>query len=713
MAIVTTSGLSSGEQAARWTAFFEEADLRRRVLQIAEAYPAERSLLVDFGDLERSDRLLADAFLARPEEVVRSGEQAIRDLLPASLSLPGPIRLRVEHLPPDQRVPIHQLRKSNIGHAVAIEGIVRRATTPLPQVVDGVFECSACRQRIHCPQERTLPVLRTPAECDPAQNGCGKPSSRARFTFLEAESITVDSQRLEVQEEPEGMRGGSHPENLTVLLSEDLVEQIAPGTRVTVNGVIHPVPRPVPARGAGATSNILDVVLLANSIEMRSQDYMEINITEEDRKEIERWRGDPNVFDRIVRSLAPSIKGMSMEKKAIALQLFGGVEKNLPDGVRIRGDSHVLLIGDPGTAKSQLLMYVARTAPRGVYTSGKGTTSAGLTAAAVRDDFAGGRWVLEAGAMVLADRGFLAIDELDKMSPEDRSSMHEALEAQQVSISKAGINRTLKARCPVLAAANPKFGRFTGDEAPQKQFDLQPTLLSRFDVILPVRDRPNPEADQKLAHALLEQHRAAEERESLRQRTGEASMELGPDVFSQAFMKKYVAYARQHVRPVMDQEAFLALEAYYTRMRASTNPEGEGNEGGGVAITARQLEALVRLTESSARSRLSTQATVKDAERAIEVIDFFLQQLTTTAEGRHDIDLLVSRFSSGQRDVIVRVRSLMRQLQSSLPNGWSETQLLEAAREQKIPEEGVRRALKELLAANEIYQPRQDFYKLA
>ena len=193
-------------------------------------------------------------------------------------------------------------------------------------------------------------------------------------------------------------------------------------------------------------------------------------------------------------SLAPTIKGMEEEKQAIALQLFGGVEKHQSDGVRIRGDIHVLLIGDPGVAKSQLLRYVADVAPRGIYTSGKGTTAAGLTAAAVKDDFGGGRWVLEAGMLVLADGGIAVVDELDKMTPEDRSAMHEALEQQTVSIAKAGITATLNARCPVLAAANPKWGRFTRDHTISEQIDLPPTLLSRFDVDLldPGQTRPDP-----------------------------------------------------------------------------------------------------------------------------------------------------------------------------------------------------------------------------
>lgn len=712
MAIVAPTTLSSGEQTARWMAFFEETDLRKRILEIAENFPNERALIVSFNDLERVDRVLADNFLERPEAAITCGEAAIKESLPANVSISGAIRLRVSELPADHRIPIHLLRKEHLGKAIAVEGIVRRAAATQPQVVEAVFECGACRQKIRWPQERTLPTLRTPGECDPAQNGCGKPAARARFTFLEAESTTVDFQRLDIQEEPERLKGGTHPESLVVHLSEDLVEQITPGTRLTLNGVLRAVPRPASGRGPGATYSVLDVVLVANSLEKRSQEYMEIELTEEDKREIEHWRGDPKVFDKIVDSLAPSIKGMRWEKEAIALQLFGGVEKVLPDGIRVRGDIHVLIIGDPGLAKSQLLVYVSRTAPRGVYTSGKGTTSAGLTAAAVKDEASGGRWTLEAGAMVLANKGFLCLDEADKMSPEDRSSLHEGLEQGQISIAKAGITATLSARCPVLAAANPKFGRFTMDEQPQKQFDLPPTLLSRFDVILPIRDRPDPEADRSLARAILQQHREAEAREAERLRSELSELSTPEGLFSQEFLKKYIAYAKQNIRPVMDSEAYSKIEAYYSDMR-KVNPSEEEDRGkGGIAITPRQLEALVRLTEASARARLSPTATLADSERAVRIVEYFLREVTSTGGGGRDIDLLFTGITASHRDLIGKVRHLLQRLQAQTPQGVAETTLLSEAKQEGLSEEAVTRILGELERGNELYRPRQDLLRL-
>ncbi|EQD70393.1 replicative DNA helicase Mcm, partial [mine drainage metagenome] len=316
--------------------------------------------------------------------------------------------------------------------------------------------------------------------------------------------------------------------------------------------------------------------------------------------------------------LAPTIKGMEQEKEAIALQLFGGVEKHHEDGIRVRGDINVLLIGDPGVAKSQLLRYITDVAPRGIYTSGKGATAAGLTAAAVKDDFAGGRWVLEAGMLVLADGGMAIIDELDKMSAEDRSAMHEVLEQQTVSIAKAGITATLNARCPVLAAANPKWGRFDSTKSIAEQIDLPPTLLSRFDVIFSIMDRPEEKRDRFLASRILRAHRDWEARPSA---VGPSSTgaPLPPDR-----LKKYIAYARKTIRPVLTDGALTALEDYYVNVRK----QGE-EPNAPVPITARQLEALVRLSEAAARARLSPSVEPTDAQRAIQIMENFLRRVSS------------------------------------------------------------------------------------
>jgi len=498
------------ELQSRWGAVLEEAGFRPRILHLHDRFPEERSLEFPFAALDGADTPLADLLLERPEEVIDAGIRAMKELLPVAGPEAEGLRLRIIGLPLTAHRTIRAIRESDLNRFVALDGIVRRVSEVRPQIRDAVFECVACRTKFHEPQDETSLVFREPLECPESQGGCGKTQGRTRFRLVAEESTYVDAQRIEIQEHPETLRHGAHPQGLSVLLMEDLTGKVLPGNRIVLNGVLKSFQRATASRSGVVRNTTFDLMVLGNSFESKTREYEEIDLTPEDIRLIEQFRGDPTVVDKIVLSLAPTIKGMEEEKEAISLQLFGGVEKRHADGIRVRGDIHVLLVGDPGTAKSQLLRYIADVAPRGIYTSGKGATAAGLTAAAVKDDFAGGRWVLEAGMLVLADGGMAIIDELDKMSAEDRSAMHETLEQGTVSIAKAGITSTLNARCPVLAAANPKWGRFTNDRTIAEQLDLPPTLLSRFDVIFSIRDIPNQERDRSLSHKILASHREVE-----------------------------------------------------------------------------------------------------------------------------------------------------------------------------------------------------------
>ncbi|MCI4364648.1 MAG: AAA family ATPase [Thermoplasmata archaeon] len=418
------------ELQSRWAAVLEEAGLRPAILSLSDRFPEARSLEIPFSLLDASDTSLADLLLERPEEVLEAGRRAMGELLPVSGPEAEGLRLRPLGLPPTAHRSIRALRENDLNRLVAIDGIVRRVTEVRPQIRDAVFQCVACRTEFHEPQDDASMVFREPLECPESQGGCGRPQGRTRFRLLPEKSTYVDAQRIEMQENPESLRRGAHPQGIAVLLTEDLAGHVLPGNRVVLNGVLKSYQRAAAGRGGVVRNTTFDLLVLGTSVESKVIEYDEIEITPEEEAVILSFRGDPTVVDKIVLSLAPTIKGMEQEKEAIALQMFGGVEKRHSDGVRVRGDIHTLIVGDPGTAKSQLLRYVADVAPRAIYTSGKGATAAGLTAAAVKDDFAGGRWVLEAGMLVLADGGMAVIDELDKMSPEDRSAMHEALEQQ-------------------------------------------------------------------------------------------------------------------------------------------------------------------------------------------------------------------------------------------------------------------------------------------
>ncbi len=683
---------------ARWAAVLEEAGLRPQVLRLFDRFPEERSLEIAFGAVDAADTTLADQLLERPEQVLEEGIRAMRELLPVAGPTAEGLRLRVVGLPPTALRSVREIRESDLNRMLGVDGVVRRVSEVRPQIRDAVFECVACRTKFHESQDEVSLVFREPLQCPDPPEGCGKPQGRTRFRLVPDESTYVDAQRIEIQERPETLKHGAHPQGLSVLLVEDLAGNVLPGNRIVLNGVLKSFQRASAARGGVVRNTTFDVMVLANSFESKSLEYTEIEVAPEDVALIERFRDDPTVVDKIVLSLAPTIKGMEEEKEAIALQLFGGVPKTHPDGIRVRGDIHVLLVGDPGVAKSQILRYISQVAPRGVYTSGKGTTAAGLTAAAVKDDFAGGRWMLEAGMLVLADGGMAVIDELDKMSPEDRSAMHEALEQQTVSIAKAGITSTLNARCPVLAAANPKLGRFTNDRPISEQIDLPPTLLSRFDVIFSIRDVPNQERDRHLASRILASHRDVTLPE------GGASAELPP--FPPEFLKKYVAHARK-VQPRLTDEALGVLEDYYVRVRR----QGEEPDAP-VPITARQLEALVRLSEAAARARLSDVVRPEDAQRAVRIMDNYLRRVAMTPEGKIDIDITQTGVSHSQREQFETARSTMRELQSGPGGQFGLAEFIEAMGRHGIAEGRAEALLQTLRNQGEVIEVRTDRYQL-
>jgi replicative DNA helicase Mcm len=687
------------EMQARWAAVLEEAGLRPRVLRLFDRFPEERSLEIAFSVIDAADTTLADLILQRPEELLTAGVRAMRELLPVSGPDAEGLRLRIVGLPSTAVRVVRDIRESDLNQLLAIDGVVRRVSDVRPQIRDAVFECVACRTKFHEPQDDASLIFREPLECPESQGGCGKAQGRTRFRLVPEESTYVDAQRIEVQERPETLKHGAHPQGLSVLLVEDLAGRVLPGNRIVLNGVLKSFQRASAGRGGVVRNTTFDVMVLANSFESKSLEYTEIEISPEDVALIEKFRDDPTVVDKVVMSLAPTIKGMEEEKEAIALQLFGGVAKTHTDGVRVRGDIHVLLVGDPGVAKSQLLRYISQVAPRGIYTSGKGATAAGLTAAAVKDDFAGGRWMLEAGMLVLADGGMAVIDELDKMSTEDRSAMHEALEQQTVSIAKAGITSTLNARCPVLAAANPKLGRFTNDRSITEQLDLPPTLLSRFDVIFSIRDVPNQERDRRLANRILASHRDVG-----LAGPGGPEGELPP--FSSEFLKKYVAYARA-VRPQLTNEALGVLEDYYVRIRR----QGEEPDAP-VPITARQLEALVRMSEAAARARLSAVVRPEDAQRAVRIMDSYLRRVAMTPEGKLDIDITQTGVSHSQREQFELVRTTMRELQGGPGGQFSLAEYLEAMAKHDIHVARAEALLQTLRNQGEVIEIRTDRFQL-
>jgi len=689
------------ELIAKWEEFFEETGYLSRIIAIADRYPEERSLSIAFDELNRFDTDMAIYLLRHPLDVLTAGEEAIRRLAP-----PGDegvqIHLRVRLLPRDRRVPVRDLRAKHLGQYIAVEGLVRKSTEVRPRVTDALFQCLRCGTIIKEPQDGQ--AFREPLECYEEQGGCKRSASATKFKLLTETSLFIDTQKLEIQEAPEGLRGGEEPQRLTLYLEDDLTGRITPGERVVMSGVLRSVQKGRP----GQKSTLFDIFMDVNSVEKEQVEFEQIEVTEEDARLIREMGASPDIFRMITASIAPSMYGMYVEKEALALQLFSGVPKVMPDGRRIRGDIHVLMVGDPGIGKSELLSYMSRLSPRGIYATGKAATAAGLTAAAVRDEFGEGRWTLEAGALVLADLGLACIDEIEKMNPQDRSAIHEAMEQQRISVAKAGITAVLQSRCAVLAAANPKFGRFDEHKYLSEQIDLPPALLSRFDIIFTMIDRPQAERDRELAEHILKGHRVGEiarRRESgaVTPPTGELEVPFMP-TFSPDFLRKYVAYAKR-IYPIMTIDAMSIIEKKYLDIRRT----GEA-AGSSVPITPRQLEAIIRLAEAGARMRLSDEVTADDAERAVRIVEYWMGKVAGE-EGRFDIDIIQTGISQSQREQIISIRGIISELAG--PEGVADYEdIVRLAQERGIPPAKVDSWLKRWAQEGEIYSPSKNKYKL-
>ena len=658
--------------------FQEFIDSNYYELLLDNARKGTNFLIIDFSELSKYDPDLATELLEKPEETIKAIEKAVEQFDVEGLKN---FKIRFTNLPKSNHIMIRDIRSKHINKLLYAEGIIRQKSDVRPQVTSARFECPACGNIINVLQLEG--TFKEPTRC-----GCGR---KGKFTMLDKD--LVDAQGIVLEESAENLEGGEQPKRINILLTDDLVSPLSekrtsPGSKVEVVGIIKEVP--IISR-SGAKSTRFDLMIEANYVKPTEDTFYEVKVTEEEEKEIQEIANDPKGYDKLVNSMAPSIYGYEKIKEALLLQLMGGVRKVRRDTIVSRGDMHILLVGDPGSGKSALLKRITQIAPKGRYVSGKGVSAAGITAAVVRDEFLRG-WALEAGAMVLSSDGVVCVDELDKMSSEDRAAMHEALENQTVSISKANIQATLIARTTVLAAANPKFGRFDPYGIIADQIDLPPTLINRFDLIFPIKDIPEEIRDERMAKHILTLHQAPDVQE--------------PEIPTN-LLRKYIAYARQKVHPKLTDGALDEIKNFYLSMRKSGSGEGGIRS---IPISARQLEALVRLSEASARSRLDDRVTRKDAKKAVELLDYCLMQVGFDREtGKIDIDRIATGIAATSRSHIMVLKDVITELETKLGKTVPIEDVVAEAKSRGLDEDKVEEALERLKRSGDIYEPRRGF----
>mmetsp|Transcript_46743 Transcript_46743/g.91975 ORF Transcript_46743/g.91975 Transcript_46743/m.91975 type:complete len:733 (+) Transcript_46743:31-2229(+) len=579
-------------------------------------------LIVDADDLRQWDQTLMDKVMDKPAQVMPLFENAAKHVL-LQLTLP---RKEIGELPHIQVqlknfplfTDIRHLSSKNVSRLVCVRGIVVNAGRTRIKATLLNLMCRNCKVTKRIPCSKGFGLVRMPRTCDTVYNpGLGMAKCPVDpYQILADSSEYIDQQRLKLQENPEDVPTGEMPRHITLAAERYLVEAVKPGTRVTVVGIYttYEAKQNNNKEVNDVGIRIPYIRILGIQQENEANDMMQGKFNPEDEEEMINISKMPNLYQSIAESMAPAIMGSDNIKKAVACQLFGGGRKHLPDGMRLRGDINVLLLGDPSVAKSQFLKFAVQAAPVGVYTSGKGSSAAGLTASVIRDP-GSGEFHLEGGALVLADGGLVCIDEFDKMKEQDRVAIHEAMEQQTISIAKAGISTILNSRTSVLAAANPTFGRYDDMKTAAENIDFQTTILSRFDLIFIVRDIQDPVSDGVLARHIINVHKY---RDAAVQDKAEGSIPIDK-------LKRYIAFARARVTPRISAEAAEVLKTRYVTMRNAMREKAKTEKGQAIPLTVRQLEAIVRISEALAKMELAEFANedhVKEALRLFKVSTF-------------------------------------------------------------------------------------------
>lgn len=609
---------------------------------------------IDIAHLISYNEELAHKLTTEPADIIPLFEAALqqctqRIVYPSQRDIVLPSHQLLLHSSASH-ISIRDLNATNISHLVRIPGIVIGASTISSKATVVHIRCKGCDHSENIRVEGGFSGLTLPRRCGRQKLPGEEPGEQCPldpYVIAHEKCQFVDQQVLKLQEAPDQVPVGELPRHVLISADRYLANRVVPGSRCTVMGIFSIYSKGGKKDGAVAIRNpYLRAVGISTDLDHTAKGNA--IFTEEEEQEFLELSRREDLYEALARSIAPSIWGNLDIKKAIVCLLMGGSKKILPDGMKLRGDINVLLLGDPGTAKSQLLKFTEKVSPIAIYTSGKGSSAAGLTASVQRDPQTR-EFYLEGGAMVLADGGVVCIDEFDKMRDEDRVAIHEAMEQQTISIAKAGITTILNSRTSVLAAANPIFGRYDDLKTPGENIDFQTTILSRFDMIFIVRDDHDRNRDENIARHVMGVHmggRGIEEQV-------EAEIPLEK-------MKRYISYCRSRCAPRLSPEAAEKLSSHFVSIRKQVHrAEMDANTRSSIPITVRQLEAIVRITESLAKLSLSPIATEAHVDEAIRLFLASTMDAITQGEGQ------------GSKELMEEVSKIEDELKRRLPIGWS------------------------------------------
>jgi replicative DNA helicase Mcm len=637
-----------------------------------------KSLVVDFGDLLKYDDDLANTLILRPDAALASFKTAAFETMRSENALYADrvrkdLMVRIRGI--QDQVPLRRVDTSYLDRMLSVAGMVVRTSELRPLMTSAAWVCPS--GHVTFQDQDDLPLKKPPKceLCDEARN----------FELERKQSKFIDFQILRVQELPEELPPGQLPQFFDVNVEGDIVNMARPGDRVVLTGIVRAVPDYTVGQ---IRTRLFKSQIDCNQVEVKGKEPEHVQVTKEDEALIKNIAASPDAYQKLVNSVAPAILGHLPEKEAILLLLGGSSSMSLPDGTKIRGDINVLLVGDPGVAKSEMLKFAAQVAPRGIFASGRGTTAAGLSAAVIREKNV---LMLEAGVTVLADQGIAAIDEFDKMKPEDRTALHEQMEQNTVTIAKGGIYATLNARTAILAACNPVLGRYNPYQNLTENISTLPIpLLTRFDLIFVIKDQPHPAEDEKLAAHILSVH------------TRKSYATPPPVEF--ALLKKYIAYAKK-ISPTLTKEAVARLKEYYLDLRKAGSDEGQ------IPATPRTLESLIRVASARARMLLREEVTEDDALTAIALMNRMVEDVLTDATTKKtDFGIQMGK-PAGEAKNVRAAMEVLKALEGPDKAAVDRKTFKEALIKAKFTDEDAERTIRAMFRVGLVFESKTGFIK--